>query len=118
MKALFSFAQRCPITLNSTLGSLVCLTQVFPREPVEGDLDGYFKDRVMLVLVFFLTTLGFIFPFHIQTAVFFSENLKTGLPSQHRADSLITYLAVLKTLLQLLPDYTGVILVMIAFPVR
>lgn len=72
----------------------------------------------MLVLVFFLTTLGFIFTFHIQTAVFFSESLKTGLPSQHRADSLITYLAVLKTLLQLLPDYTGVILVMIAFPVR
>lgn len=64
----------------------MCLTQVFPREPIEDDLDGYFKDRVMLVLVFFLTTLGFIFPFHIQTAVFFSENLKTGLPSQHRAD--------------------------------
>ena len=53
MKALFSFAQRCPITLNTTLGSFVCLTQVFPREPVEGDLDGYFKDRAMLVLVFF-----------------------------------------------------------------
>lgn len=31
----------------------MCLTQVFPREPIEDDLDGYFKDRVMLVLVFF-----------------------------------------------------------------